>query len=61
MNKGIGLVAIGITDAVDENFPRGIFTEGNYFMVEGFQELGRQRGQISRQICEMAEREEIQL
>ena len=55
MNKGIGLVAIGITDAIDENFLRGISTEGNYFMVGGFQELDGRRGQISGQICEMVE------
>ena len=55
MNKGIGLVAVGVTDAVDENFLRGISTDGTYSMVEKFQELNKQKGQISRQICEMTQ------
>ena len=53
--KGIRIAAIGITDVVDEEFLRGISNEGTYFMVEGFQELDGQRGQISEQICKMVE------
>ena len=53
--KGIRIAAIGITNVVDEEFLRGISNEGTYFMVEGFQELGGQKDQISEQICKMVE------
>ena len=53
--KGIRIAAIGVTNVVDEEFLSGISSGSTYSMVERFQELGGQNGQISRQICEMVE------
>ena len=54
-DKGTRIYTIGITDAVDEEFLRGISLGDNYFPVRNFQELEGLEERISEQICEMAE------
>ena len=56
MNQGIEISAVGITESVDENFLRGISSGDNYFKVTDFEELGSEREQISRGVCQMTER-----
>ena len=57
-DKGIEITAIGVTGFVDEDFLRGISSGNNYFTVTDFEELGRQREQVSGQVCQVAQRGE---
>ena len=55
-NKGMQIIAIGITNFVDEDFLRGLSSGNNYFTVTNFEGLGRRVAQIAGPICVMAER-----
>ena len=57
-DKGIEITAIRVKGVVDEDFLRGISSGNNYFTVTNFEELGRQREQISGQVCQVAQRGE---
>ena len=55
-DKGIQITAVGVTGSIDENFLGGISSGDNYFKVTDFEELGSERTQISRGVCQMTER-----
>ena len=54
-DKGIEITAIGVTEYVDEGFLTGISSRNSFTELSDFEELERQREQLSGQICRMAQ------
>ena len=55
-DKGIGIIAVGVTDTVDEDFLRGISCRNSYFTATNFEQLVIEGAQISRGVCQITER-----
>ena len=50
-DKGIEIIAVGVTDRVDEDFLRGISSGNNYFKVVRFDQMEETQGPMLRQFC----------
>ena len=50
-DKGIEIIAVGVTDRVDEDFLRGISSGNNYFKVVRFDQMEEAQGPMLRQFC----------